>query len=372
MPPYTALIVDEAHHLPSLASDHLATSVSLSECMGMVKRLLYSDEKKTEGRKGLFALIPTHGAGEAVQEFKNAAEEFFIQLGQPVLGVSPVYRAYPLPEGTVSVEQLAKPIQKIEALLETAEESAQSEELELEARGTREECRGMIRKLSYILERSWGDEACYVVEPDAGALRRGEIKASSIKAIPLDASAMIREHMLSSAHAVIFTSATLSVGKNFSYFQHALGLDDPDEADRVKTLQVGSPFDFKKQVTLFLPRTMPHPRKEEENYNKAVVEYIRASLKHSHGKAFVLFTSFKMLRQVADAIKQDPRTVGNYAFNPRRGRLGPDPVAESVPGGHSLCSIGRQQLLGGRGCSRRGAFKSRSSPNCRSRYRRAH
>jgi ATP-dependent DNA helicase DinG len=305
LPPYGVLIVDEAHHLPSLAAEHLATVVSLSECMGLVKRLLYSDEKTTEGKKGLFTLLPTQGAGEAVIEFKAAAEGFFNEIGLAAIPASNLNRAYPLPEEVPSVNQLAQPLLKIERLLEMAQASAPSEELEMEAKGTREECRALIKRFSYILERGWGEEACYVVEPDGTALKRGEIKAAALKAIPLDASSLIREHLLSSTKSVVFTSATLSVGNDFSYFKHALGLDDPDEAARVKTLQVGSPFDYKRQVTLFLPRSMPHPRREEERYAQSVIEYTRASLKHSHGKAFVLFTSFKMLRQVAEAVRKD-------------------------------------------------------------------
>ncbi len=310
LPPYEILIVDEAHHLPALAAEHLGTSVSLSECLGLVKRLLYSDEKSSDGRKGLFALVPTSGAGEAVMEFKGAAESFFTEIGLKAFGSSAVNRSYPLPAETPSIERLAIPLQKIGSLLELAEASAPSEELELEARGTREECRALVKRLSYILDRAWGEESCYVVEPDGAALKRGEIKASLIKAIPLDASSLIREHLLSSTKSVVFTSATLSVGNDFGYFKHALGLDDPEEANRVKTLLVGSPFDFKKQVTLFLPRSMPHPRREEDRFIKDVIEYTRASLKHSHGKAFVLFTSFKMLRQVSEAIRPDLDQMG--------------------------------------------------------------
>lgn len=310
LPPYQALIVDEAHHLPSLAAEHLATSVTLSECLGLVKRLLYSDEKSSDGKKGLFALVPTSGAGEAVMEFKAAAEGFFNEIALDALPVTAVNRAYPLPEKTPPVSKLAGPIQRIEALLEAAEESAPSEEIELEAKGTREECRALVKRLSYILERGWGEEACYVVEPDGAALRRGEIKVSGIKAIPLDASGLIRENLLSTVKSVVFTSATLSVGKDFTYFKHALGLDDFEESQRVKTLLVGSPFNYKKQVTLFLPRSMPHPRREEAGYLKAVIDYTRASLKHSHGKAFVLFTSFKMLRQVAEAVRPDMDEMG--------------------------------------------------------------
>ncbi|HJT24498.1 MAG TPA: helicase C-terminal domain-containing protein [bacterium] len=310
LPPYQVLIVDEAHHLPALAAEHLATSVSLSECLGLVKRLLFSDEKAERGGKGLFTLIPTSGAGEAVMEFKSAAEGFFNEIALAALPVTALNRSYPLPEKVPSVEQMEKPLLKIEALLETAQESAPSEELQLEARGTREECRALVKRLSYILERGWGEEACYVVDPDGAALRRGEIKASAIKAIPLDASGLIRENLLSTVKSVVFTSATLSVGRDFGYFKHALGLDDFEEAHRVKTLLVGSPFDYKKQVTLFLPRSMPHPRREEEGYTRAVIDYTRASLKHSHGKAFVLFTSFKMLRQVAEAVRPDLEKMG--------------------------------------------------------------
>lgn len=309
LPPYKALIVDEAHHLPALAAEHLATSVSMSDCMGLIKRLLYADDKSSDGRKGLFALLPAKGAGEAVMEFKTAAEGFFTELGL-ALKISTPLRACPLPNPAPSIEPIANALQKIEWLLEKVEESAPSEELGLEAKGTREECRALVRQFSYILERSWGEEACYVVEPDFNAFRKGEIRAAAMKAVPLDASDLLREHLLSSTRSVIFTSATLSVGNDFSYFKHALGLDDPDEANRVRTLQVGSPFDYKKQVTLFLPRSMPHPRKDEEGYLKAVVEYTRASLKASHGKAFVLFTSFKMLKQVSEAVRGDLDEMG--------------------------------------------------------------
>jgi ATP-dependent DNA helicase DinG len=310
LPPYQALIVDEAHHLPTLAAEHLATTVTFSECLGLVKRLLYSDEKADGGHKGLFALLPASGAGEAVMEFKTAAEGFFNEIALSALPANTLNRSYHLPENASTVGKLAGPLQKIEALLERVEESAPSEELELEAKGTREECRALVKRISYILERGWGEEACYIVEPDGAALKRGEIKASAIKAVPLDASALIRENLLSSVKSVIFTSATLSVGQDFGYFKHALGLDDFGESGRVKTLLVGSPFNYKKQVTLFLPRSMPHPRREEEGYTRAVIDYTKASLKNSHGKAFVLFTSFKMLRQVAEAVRNDLDDMG--------------------------------------------------------------
>jgi ATP-dependent DNA helicase DinG len=55
---------------------------------------------------------------------------------------------------------------------------------------------------------------------------------------------------------------------------------------------------------------MPHPRREEEAWMKASIEYIRASIKRSHGKAFVLFTSFKALRRTAEALRPDLEKLG--------------------------------------------------------------
>lgn len=309
LPPYQALIVDEAHHLPALAAEHLATSVSQSECQGLIRRLLFTDEK-TPGGKGLFSAIPTAGAGDAVSEFKQGILAFFGGLGKCLeFGMGGI-KAARLPDPPPEMSVLARPLARLEALLGDAAEMAPSEELALEARGTREECRELVRRLSYILERGWGEDACYLVEPDTYAYKKGEIRASSIRAVPLDSSELLKEHLLSSVRSAVFTSATLSVGDDFSYFRHALGLEGESGEARVKALRVGSPFDFRRQVTLFLPRSMPHPRREEEKYNREVVEYIRASLRQSHGKAFVLFTSFKMMRQVSEAIRGDLDELG--------------------------------------------------------------
>ncbi len=309
LPPYQTLIVDEAHHLPALASEHLATTFSFSECQGLMRRLLFTDEK-APGGKGLFAAIPTAGAGEAVADFKSSFHDFFSDLGRGLADQSGRLKAARLPDPPPPMGDLARSLGRLESLLEDAAETAPTEELELEAKGTREECRELVRRLSYILERGWGEDACYLMEPDAYAYKKGEIRAASIRAVPLDSSELLKEHLLSSVKSAVFTSATLSVGDDFSYFRHALGLDEDSGSGRVKSLRVGSPFDFRKQVTMFLPRSMPHPRREEEKYNREVVEYIRASLKQSHGKAFVLFTSFKMMRQVSEAIREDLDALG--------------------------------------------------------------
>jgi ATP-dependent DNA helicase DinG len=173
--------------------------------------------------------------------------------------------------------------------------------------GCREEIQDLLRRLSFILERGWDEEACYIVEPDEAAIRRGRLKAGAIKAVPFEPSGLLRECLLSNVQSAILTSATLSVAGDFGYFRRALGAEG---LPKVSEILLGSPFDFKRQVTLYLPKKMPHPRREEEAWMKASIEYIRASIKRSHGKAFVLFTSFKALRRTAEALRPDLEKLG--------------------------------------------------------------
>src|SRR5206468_3362535 len=101
--------------------------------------------------------------------------------------------------------------------------------------------------------------------------------------------------------SVIMTSATLAIsagdaqakaakatkGKNgLDYFARRVG------GEEATLLQVGSPFDYEKQMKLFVARKMPDPR--EPGYREALINTIEEFVARTHGKAFVLFTNFKL------------------------------------------------------------------------------
>ena len=73
-----------------------------------------------------------------------------------------------------------------------------------------------------------------------------------------------------------------------------------------------SPFDFKRQVEIHIPRNMPHPNSHQ--FVPAAIEKIRHYLKLTHGKAFVLFTSYKMMDEVYDAVAPDLEEMGIETF----------------------------------------------------------
>ena len=108
---------------------------------------------------------------------------------------------------------------------------------------------------------------------------------------PLDVSTVFREQRKRHPTAWIFTSATLAVGDSFAHFAGRVGCEDAE------TAQWDSPFDYPRQALLYCPSAMPEP--SHPGYTARVVEVANAVLARSKGRAFLLFTSHRALREAA-------------------------------------------------------------------------
>jgi ATP-dependent DNA helicase DinG len=97
---------------------------------------------------------------------------------------------------------------------------------------------------------------------------------------------------------VVLTSATLSIGKqpSFAFFRQRIGLTQCDE------LRLDSPFNYSEQAELVTLRDMPDPATEKDDYERACIESIKHLVRESDGRAFVLLTSYDMMRRVGAAI----------------------------------------------------------------------
>jgi ATP-dependent DNA helicase DinG len=92
------------------------------------------------------------------------------------------------------------------------------------------------------------------------------------------------------------TSATLSVGRGLEYFQNRIGATDAE------TLQVDSPFDYPRQMKVYIPKKMPDPT-EGKAYEEALARWIEHFITMTNGKAFVLFTSYRTMQNLATAME---------------------------------------------------------------------
>jgi ATP-dependent DNA helicase DinG len=117
-----------------------------------------------------------------------------------------------------------------------------------------------------------------------------------LRAAPIDVSAIIREMLVDRMRATVMTSATLTVEGSFDYVKGRLGVEDAD------SVRVKSEFDFSEQAILYLPRQMPSPKSPE--FSGAVAREVLELLTRTEGRAFVLFTSYAMLRTVRDSVER--------------------------------------------------------------------
>jgi ATP-dependent DNA helicase DinG len=122
----------------------------------------------------------------------------------------------------------------------------------------------------------------------------------TLNAAPIDVAGSLRRLLFETDTSVIMTSATLATaGKTaaapLDYFSKRVG------GEGAEKLRVGSPFDYERQMKLFVANKMPDPR--EAGYRDALVEWIEHFVKQTHGKAFVLFTNFKLMLEVGELMR---------------------------------------------------------------------
>jgi ATP-dependent DNA helicase DinG len=116
-----------------------------------------------------------------------------------------------------------------------------------------------------------------------------------LRASPIDVSRLAREALFDRMRTTVLTSATLAVDGSFEYFKSRLGIGDAAE------VRVASEFDYARQALLYLPRRIPSPK--APTFSAAAAREVIEILKRSRGRAFVLFTSYAMLRAVQQFVE---------------------------------------------------------------------
>ncbi|MBP9722772.1 MAG: ATP-dependent DNA helicase [Gammaproteobacteria bacterium] len=196
-----------------------------------------------------------------------------------------------------------------------------------------ENCHELLEKLKTILEansiRSKGLETCYIrsqqmlfdlniflktsgsssTEPlISGSVDWYEIYKHNfmLKRSPLDISAEFLKKIDLMAHSCVLTSATLGGANDFKLIKNDLGLQTAE------TMCISSPFDYKNNALLYLPRGMPDP--QANNYNDCYINQVLPVLEASQGRAFLLFTSFASMRYVYDKFT-DGKTTLSQEYN---------------------------------------------------------
>jgi len=285
LPEYKVVVFDEAHNMEAVAGSHLGLSITSGQVEYILNKL-YNERTQ----RGLLVHHRVAPARKQVVESRRRADGFFgaihdwLQAGANSNGRVRRARIVPNPlsEGLL---KLAATIGKHGEKLKDAEQRQ-----ELVA------VRDRLRTLAETIE-DWRSQRLpdFVYWVETAWRRRG--RRLTLLAAPVDVGPLLREHLFDEVSTVVMTSATLATGRgSFDFFKSRIGLPE------ARTLCLGSPFDYQRQAELILLQGMPDPAQPGGAYDRRVVEMIRRYVRRTDGRAFVLFTSYEMMRRVAEGI----------------------------------------------------------------------
>jgi len=170
-----------------------------------------------------------------------------------------------------------------------------------------------MKALSERLENTAEAIAVLMKGGDDGLVRWVEAPAKkagrviSLCGSPLNVASEIKARVYDRLQTVVITSATLTVKKKFDFIARRTGLELLPEG-RLVTGIYPSPFDYSRQVIIGIPKDIPEPT--DKDFGRALVGLVRESLEASRGRAFVLFTSYRLLNQVYSELQLDMAGMG--------------------------------------------------------------
>jgi ATP-dependent DNA helicase DinG len=288
LPDYDVLVLDEAHTAEAVAAEHMGISLSSSQIEYVLARL-YSDRTQ----KGLLVHHGLKSLCQRVDQCRYAASEFFADVWEwrsrgdsPKNGrvVEPLAVANSLSR---ELRELAQGVKQASAPLkqETEKQDLVAAHDRLTALAGEVDAwhRQQLGGAVYWVESSWN--------------RRGTPRLT-LAASPIDVGPLLREQLFQQVGTVVLTSATLAVGSppSFAFLQQRLGLT------QCETLRLDSPFNYREQAELSTVAAMPDPAAERDAYERSAIEAIKGLVRDSDGRAFVLLTSYDMMRRVGAAL----------------------------------------------------------------------
>ena len=145
------------------------------------------------------------------------------------------------------------------------------------------------------------DEFIYWIEVNS---RKGN---SKLVATPLKIDHELQKNLYMNLKQIVFTSATIAIGNDFTYFKESIGLDE-ETLDKV----IHSPFNYDKQMKVYIPSDIPAP--SDKNFTDEIAEFLKAMLIKSKGKTFVLFTSYSTLNYMYYMLRDELEANGIELF----------------------------------------------------------
>lgn len=281
LPDYDVVIFDEAHTLEAVAGQHLGLSVSSGQIEFHLNRLYH--KRKNRGLLVHHSLLEEQ---RLVDEVRFAQRDFFYELRE-------WQRKHGTSNGRVRVppaidDSVSPRLRELGASIASFAKLEDDEGRRVELTAAAERCLALAVALESWMNQTELD-SCYWTE-----ISGREQQNVKLVCAPIDVGPVLRDELFNNVESVVLTSATLAVGgEDFSFFKSRLGIAEAVE------LKLGSPFDYERQVRLYVGGDLPDPSLDGAKFEAAACEQIQQHVAETDGRSFVLFTSYRMLQQFA-------------------------------------------------------------------------
>jgi ATP-dependent DNA helicase DinG len=305
------VIFDEAHTVERVASRHIGLSVSSAQLRYSLHRLWNPANKK-----GLLGLLRSGRAAGLVEVALRESEKFFATVEMECEhimserkregGAARSWSELRIRRPGLCPDNFSLAAQNLrEAISEQIKLASDKDMAQELTEGNRR--LGELRDGIALFLSQGAPNHVYWVE------RAGKAQKNlTLNAAPINVAEFLRQRLFGADTSVIMTSATLATSQKNSakatakdstentnagltYFCNQVG------GEKARQLQAGSPFDYEKQMKIFVAGKMPDPR--DPTYQASLIRWIEHFIRMTHGKAFVLFTNFKLMLEVGQRME---------------------------------------------------------------------
>lgn len=344
LPLYSRIVLDEAHHIEDIATEYFAANVGKLTLLRLIGRLNAEKQGEALGKlpllkKKLHELYPKNVPTEIASIFSRLtvdipalrhdlllslvqvfdAFEHFSKLlkssesaeeGETTLRLLPFHHTHPywssaiIPHCNQFIDLTKSYIHSLDGI----EQDLSSLEIESLNEATKT-IRHEITALTNRLTDHALDLFKFISEPLPNKVRwiqsqttKSGVNINLINA-DLDIAQSCADYLFSKFPTITLCSATLTTNRQFRFIKERLGIIQKHLPEQAITENIyDSPFNYQKQVLLAIPTDMPPP--QDPQFLNAACDKIWQAIQASHGNAFILFTSYSMLKTCYQKLEQ--------------------------------------------------------------------
>lgn len=278
------LVLDEAHTVPEVATENFGLSLSSYGVDRALKQLFNPRTKR-----GLFRKLGGPEAQQLALDALEASRQFFEFIGTTLLAQRSVVRVR---EAGVAEATLDGPLGALHRLLAKLADKLEDGRDRDDLLDQRQRVKAIQAGVSEWLNLA---DKTHVYWGERGGRKQTIV---TLRSAPIDVAPELRKHLFGCGTSVVCTSATLAMGGQIAPFSARMG------ADETPAVIVKSPFDFERNMRVYIASDVPLPSAKEARLALDVLaDYVGFCAQRVRGGTLVLFTSYSDMRAIAATLE---------------------------------------------------------------------